>query len=112
MVQLAKTYFKQLRVPFKIYADLECILKGVQSSSKTNGSYTEKYQHLIPCSFAYKVVCVNDKFSKEVALYRGKNAAYRFIKAIFKEYNYCTEVIKNSLIKIFLCLQKKKKNFN
>ena len=89
-----KNYFKQLPVPFKIYADFECILKGVRSSNKNNGSYTEKYQDHIPCSFAYKVVCVDNKFSKEVVLYRGKNAAYRFSKTILKEYNYCREVLK------------------
>ena len=32
-----KNYFKQLSVPFKIYADFECILKGVKSSDKNNG---------------------------------------------------------------------------
>ena len=30
----SKNYVKQLPVPFKIYADLECILKGVKSSTK------------------------------------------------------------------------------
>ena len=39
-----KNYFKQLPVPFKIYADFECILKRVKGSDKNNGSYTEKYQ--------------------------------------------------------------------
>ena len=34
--------FKQLLVPFKIYADFECILKRVKSSDKNNGSYTKK----------------------------------------------------------------------
>ena len=67
-----KNYFKQLPVPFKIYADFECILKGVKSSHKSNGSYTEKYQDYVPCSFAYKVTCVNNKFSKKVVLYRRK----------------------------------------
>ena len=37
-----KNYFKQLPVPFRIYADFECLLKGVESSDKNNGSYTEK----------------------------------------------------------------------
>ena len=69
-----KNYFKQLSVPFKIYADFECLLRGVQSSDKNNSSYTEKYQDHIPCSFAYKVVCVDNKFSKKVLFYRGKNA--------------------------------------
>ena len=33
-----KNYFKQLPVPFKIYADFECILKEVKSGNKNNGS--------------------------------------------------------------------------
>ena len=32
-----KNYFKQLLVPFKIYADFECILKRVRASDKNNG---------------------------------------------------------------------------
>ena len=67
-----KSYFKQLSVPFKIYADFECILKRVRGSHRNNGSYTEKYQDHIPCSFVYKVVCVDNKFSKKVVLYRRK----------------------------------------
>ena len=69
-------------------------MKGVGSSNKNNGSYIEKYQDHIPCIFDYKVVCVDNKFSKEVVLHRGKNAAYKFIKAILKKYNYRREVIK------------------
>ena len=83
------SYSKQSPAPFKIYADFECILsaapsKGVKSSDKNNGSYTEKYQDHIPCSFAFKVVCVDNKFCKDVVLYRGKNAVYKFIEAILK----------------------------
>ena len=63
-----KDYFKQLPVSFKIFADFECILKGARESHKNNGSYAEKYQHRIPCSVAYKVVCVDNKFSKKVVL--------------------------------------------
>ena len=47
-----KNYFKQLSVPFKIYADSECNLKGVKSSAKNNDLYTKKYQDHIPCCFA------------------------------------------------------------
>ena len=86
-----KNYFKQLAVPFKIYADFECLLKGVKSISKNNSSYTEKCQDHIPCSFAYKVVCIDNKFSKKVVLYRGKKAVYRFIEAVLKDYDYCNK---------------------
>ena len=52
-----KNHFKQLAVPFKIYADFESVLKGVKNNDKNNNtSYTEKYQAHMPCSFAYKVV--------------------------------------------------------
>ena len=62
--------------------------------SDKNGSYTEKYHDHIPCSFAYKVVCVDNKFSKDVVMYRRKIAAYKFIKAILKEYGYCKRIMK------------------
>ena len=81
-----KNYFKQLLLPFKIYADFEFILKRVRGSHKNNGSCTEKYQDHIFCSFAYKVVCV---LIINFVLYRRKNAVYKFIKAILEEYGYC-----------------------
>ena len=66
-----KNYFKQLPVPFKIYADFECNLKNVECYE---GTYTKKYEH-IRCSCAYKVVCIDDKYSKSIVVYRGVNAA-------------------------------------
>ena len=59
-------------MPFEIYADFECLLKTVQSNNENNSSYTEKYQVYIPCSFPYKVVCVDNKSSKNVFLYKEK----------------------------------------
>ena len=91
-----KNYFKQLPAPFKIYADFEWILKGVKGSDKNNCSNTEKYQTHIPCSFADKVACVDKKFSNGVVLYRGKNAAYRFIKTILEVYDYCKKTDKKA----------------
>ena len=70
-----KSCFKQIPVPFKIYAD-----------ERYEGSYTKKYQDHIPCSFAYKLVCVDDKFIKPIAVFRGKNATYKFIEAILEQH--------------------------
>ena len=86
-----ENYFKQIPVPFKIYADFECNLKIVESYE---GSYSKKYQDHIPCSFAYKLVCVDDRFSKPIVICRCENAAYKFIEAIFKEHQYCKKVMK------------------
>ena len=103
-----KNYFKQLPVPFKIYADFECILKVERDSIKNNISYTEKYKSDIPCSFAYKVVCIDNNFSKKAVLYRGKNAVYKFIEAVLSEYSYCRGMIKKNILR---CYQGKSKFF-
>ena len=50
------------------------------------------YQDLVPCSFACKVVCIDDRFTKRI-VHRGENAAYEFIKAIHKEYKYYRKVM-------------------
>ena len=52
-----KSYFKQIPVPFKIYADFEGNLKSIESYE---GFYSKKYQGNVPCSFAYKLVCVDN----------------------------------------------------
>ena len=43
----------------------------------------KKYEH-VPCSNAFKVVCIDDRFSKSIVVFKGKNAAYEFIKAILE----------------------------
>ena len=55
---------------------------------------TQKYQDHIPCSFAYKVACIDDRFTNPIVVYRGENTAYEFIKALLMEYKYCKKVIK------------------
>ena len=75
---------------FKIYSDFECIF----TSSKTyEGSCSKKYQDHIPSSFAYKIVFVDDRFSKPIIIYRDENVAYKFIKAILEEYEYYKKVM-------------------
>ena len=90
-----KNYSRQIPIPFKSYADFECILRNVDDNIiNKNISCTKKYKEHIPCSFAYKLVCVNNKFSKKIVLYRGKNAVNKFMKSILREYNYCKKIMK------------------
>ena len=86
-----KKQFKQLSVALKIYADFESYSEAVRGSDRNNnGSYTEKYQ----CYLQFYSVCINDRFSSPVVLYKGKNAVNTFIEAILKEYDYCKSVKK------------------
>ena len=72
-----ENYSKQLSVPLKIYADFGCNLCDTEIYE---GPCTKKYHDHGP----FKVVCIDDRFSKPVVVYWGKNAAYEFIKAILK----------------------------
>ena len=74
--------FREILVPLKIYADFECNLRGFESYED---SYTKKHQDHVPFSFADKVVCVDGRFTKQIVVSRGENAASEFIKAILKQ---------------------------
>ena len=96
-------FHKQLPVPFVIYADFEAITKKVQDckqsdemeKEKEKRSYTEAYQTHEDCGCGYKVVCCyDDKYSKPIQTYRGKNAVYKFMEKMLKEVEYCKAVIK------------------
>ena len=61
------------------------LILSVKSNKKTSGSYAEKYHDDTPYSFTYKLVCVDNKFSNIVVLYRGENAAENFIKLMLED---------------------------
>ena len=80
-----KNYFKQLAVPFTIYDDFESFLKGVKSNDNNNASYTENNLKHIPCSFAYKVVCLDNKINKKSCSIRGRNGFIDSLKQFLKK---------------------------
>ena len=59
-----KIISKQIPVSFKIYADFEF---NLESDESYEGSYSKKYEDHTTCSFVYKLVCVENKFSKSIA---------------------------------------------
>ena len=87
----SENYSYQLSVPFKVYADLDCNLKDTEIYE---GSCAKKYHDHVPSSYAFKVVCIDNRFSKPIVVYICKNAAYEFIKAFLEEYKYCKKAIK------------------
>ena len=91
MIRKRDDYFKQIPIPFKIHADFQSNLKSFESYE---GSYSKQYQDHVPCSFVYKLICVDDEFTKPIVVFRGENAAYKFIEAILKEYEYYKKVMK------------------
>ena len=108
-----KSYFKQLAVSFKSYSDFESILKRIHSDDTNNASYTKMYKADLPCSFAYKVVCIDDRFSKSVVYNRRreKNAVNKFTETILKENEYCKKIIKKHFNKNLLMFVEDERNF-
>ena len=94
-----KNLFKQIPAPFKAYADFECNLESVESYE---GFHSKIYHDRNPCTFAYKLVCIDDRFSKAIVPFRDKNAAYKFIEAILKEYEYRKNVKKKHVNKCLI----------
>ena len=110
-----KNYSRQISVTFKIYADFECILKDTPLSEEIidkNTSNTKKYQNYIPCGFAYKVICVDNRFSKDIVVYRRKDAINKFINMILKEYDYRNKILKKCFNKNLIMSLIKKKYFS
>ena len=103
-----KNYFKQIPVPSKVYADFDSNLKSIEIYG---GSYSKKYQDHIPCSFAPKIVWVDSKFSKPIAVFRVENAAYEFIKAILRKYHYCKKVMKKHFNKNLIMSEEEEGQF-
>ena len=96
-------FHEQLPVPFVIYADFEAITKKVQGceqseevkNEKTKRSYMEAYQTHEDCGYGCKVVCCyDDKYSKDICIYRGENTVYKFMENMLEEVKYCKAVIK------------------
>ena len=101
-------FHKQLPVSFVIYADFEAITKKVQGckqsekieNEKNNRSYMEAYQTHEDCGYGYKVVCwYDDKYSKDICIYRGENAVYTFMEKSLEEVEYYKAVIKKQFNK-------------
>ena len=84
---------KQLVAPIVVYADFESVLEPLSDVDTTQGvaaAGTEPsvtpYQEHVTCSFAYKIVSsVDPDFSPPLVMYRGKDAADKFVRDLQKE---------------------------
>ena len=90
-----KNYYKQMPVPFVIYADFEAITEKVLGCQpNTEKSYTEAYLKHTDCGYGYKVVCCYDnEYTKPVQSYRGENAVFKFMENMLEEVNWCKSII-------------------
>ena len=95
MIKMSKKQIYLIQKLWKNYADFESTLVpedgGKQSPEK---SYTNKYQNHVACSYIYKLVCIDDNFSKPLKSYLGKVVVYSFINSMIEESKFCTKIMK------------------
>ena len=75
-----KNFERKINSPFMIYADFESILVREDNGNQNPNEYfTNKYQKHVACSYGYKLVCVDNKFSKPFKSYLDEDAVYNFL---------------------------------
>ena len=89
-----KNFRNMLRAPFIIYADFEAIIEK-QNELRTHSeqSFTHEFQNHKVCGFAYKVVCVDPRFTRETVVHRGEDAGQRFLAMILEEEERCVQLM-------------------
>ena len=107
-----KNFERKMKSPFMIYADFESILVPKDNGKQNpNEFYTKKYQKHVTCSFGYKLVRVDDKFSKHFKPYLDKDALYNFISSMIKETKYFSDEMKKHSIKNLVMTKKDNEDF-
>ena len=72
-----KNFERKIKLPFMVYEYFESILvPGDNGKQIPNESYTNKCKKHVACSYGYKLVCADDKFSKLFKSYLGEDAVY------------------------------------
>ena len=102
-----KNFGRKIESPFMIYANFESIIVSEDNvKQNSNESFTNKYQKNVACSYGYRLVCVDDKFSKSFKLYVDENVVCNFISSMVQESKYCNDKMKIILTKNYQCLKK------
>ena len=91
-----KNFDKLIPTPFKIYADIECLLKRININLSKN---TKLYQKHVPNSIGAKLVCIDNEFTFPTKIFTGSNSIKEFIEWIFEQEKYCNQIISNHVNK-------------
>ena len=81
-----KNYYKQMKSPYVVYADFECILKKNATCEPDNKqSFTIKTEKHEPCGFSY-VIVRSDGQSFGPHTYRGEDTVYKFLSSLLEQH--------------------------
>ena len=99
-----------MKVPFIIYADLECLLEKMSTCiNNPNESSTTKINKHTPSGYSIFTSCSFDELKNKLNYYRGKDCMKKFCKDL-KE--HATRIINYEKKKIIPLTKEEKINYN
>ena len=108
-----KNYGRKIKSLFIVYADFDSILVPEDNIKQNQEEpYRKKYQKHIACCKGYKLVCVDDTFSKAFKTRLEENAVYNFINNMIEESRYCRDVTKKHFNKELNMTKEDNENLN
>ena len=101
---------KSLKLPFVIYADLECILKKIDTcQNNPDLSSTTKINQHIPSGYSIYTNCSFDKSNNKLSYYRGEDCMKRFCKDLK---DHATKIIDFKKKDMIPLTKEEKANYN
>ena len=101
---------KSLKLPFVIYADLECILKKVDTcQNNLHLSSTTKINQHIPSGYSIYTSCSFDKYNNKLSYFRGEDCMRRFCKDLK---DHAIKVIDFKKKDVIPLIKEEKDNYN
>ena len=101
---------KSLKLPFVIYADLECILKKIDTcQNNPDLSSTTKINQHIPSGYSIYTNCSFDKSNNKLSYYRGEDCMKRFCKDLK---DHATKIIDFKKKDMIPLTKEEKDNYN
>ena len=101
---------KSIKMPFTIYADLECLLEKVDTcENDPNKSQTTKINKHIPSGYSIFTHCSFDESKNKLNCYRGDDCMEKFCKDLRE---HSTKIINYEKKKIILLTPEEKKDYD
>ena len=104
---------KSIKIPFTIYADLECLLEKINTcQNDPNKSSTTKINKHTPSGYSIFTNCSFDESKNKISYYRGNDCMKKFCKDLRKHSTRIINYEKKKMIaltteeKIYCCKQK------
>ena len=90
-----KNFYKQMKAPYTVYVDFECILRKINTCEPDNKqSFTIKTEKHETCGFSY-VIARSDGQTFGPFTYRGEDAVFKFLASLLEHENKMREDMAN-----------------